>query len=234
MLARALELEGMDGVALALGIGGNFIECAACFVIAAPQRRRQWGSILMAMPIPEGENAPQQGMAVAQAVRSKFFILSAAAAFLALVAQVGTIAHVFKWALERAGGDTAAITVATLAFCSLTGRLICGAVLDRLNLFVFVMIIYALQAVAMFGMALVEGELVVLTLTAFFGFTVGNVLMAQPLLVATAFWRKRFPAYLKPASAGNEWRRRFGAGGHWLDLRLWRRLRQRLCFCRPV
>ena len=43
------------------------------------------------------------------------------------MAQVGTIAHVFKWALERANGETAAITVATLAFCSLTGRLICGA-----------------------------------------------------------------------------------------------------------
>ena len=150
------------------------------------------------------------------------------------MAQVGTIAHVFKWALERADGETAAITVATLAFCSLTGRLICGAVLDRLNLFVFVMIIYALQAVAMFGMALVEGALAVLMLTAFFGFTVGNVLMAQPLLVATAFGVRDFPRILKPASAGNEWWRRFGAGGHWLDLRLWRRLRQWLRVCRPL
>ena len=102
----------------------------------------------------------------------------------------------FKWALERADGETAAITVASLAFCSLTGRLICGAVLDRLNLFVFVLVIYTLQGLVMFGMALVEGAVAVLMLTAFFGFTVGNVLMAQPLLVAAAFGVRDFPRIL--------------------------------------
>ena len=186
MLARVLELDGIDGLRAPWTMAVILLNIPLALFLLRPEPKAMGLNPDGDADDPQGENAPQQGMAAAQAMRSKFFLFSAAAAFLALMAQVGTIAHVFKWALERADGETAAITVATLAFCSLTGRLICGAVLDRLNLFVFVMVIYALQAVAMFGMALVEGTLAVLMLTAFFGFTVGNVLMAQPLLVAAA------------------------------------------------
>ncbi|MGB2449091.1 MAG: MFS transporter, partial [Parvibaculales bacterium] len=196
MLARVLELDGMDGLRAPWTMAVILLNIPLALFLLRPEPQAMGLNPDGDADDPQGENAPQQGMAAAQAMRSKFFLFSAAAAFLALMAQVGTIAHVFKWALERADGETAAITVATLAFCSLTGRLICGAVLDRLNLFVFVMVIYALQAVAMFGMALVEGALAVLMLTAFFGFTVGNVLMAQPLLVATAFGVRDFPRVL--------------------------------------
>ena len=48
----------------------------------------------------------------------------------------------------------------------------------------------------MFGMAMVEGDLAVLLFTAFFGFTVGNILMSQPLLVASAFGVRDFPRIL--------------------------------------
>ena len=142
MLARALELDGMDGLRAPWISVAILLNVPLALLLLRPDPQTMGLNPDGDADDPQGENAPQQGMAAAQAVRSKFFLLSAAAAFLALMAQVGTIAHVFKWALERADGDTAAITVATLAFCSLTGRLICGAVLDRLNLFVFVMIIF--------------------------------------------------------------------------------------------
>ena len=196
MLARALELDGMDGLRTPWALAVILLNIPFALFLLRPAPQSMGLNPDGDAADPQGENAPQQGMAAAQAVRSRFFLFSAAAAFLALVAQVGTIAHVFKWALERADGETAAITVASLAFCSLTGRLICGAVLDRLNLFVFVMVIYLLQALAMFGMAMVEGVWPVLMLTAFFGFTVGNVLMAQPLLVAAAFGVRDFPRIL--------------------------------------
>ncbi|MBL71410.1 MAG: MFS transporter [Rhodobiaceae bacterium] len=196
LLARALEIDGMGGLREPWVLVVILFNVPLALLLLRPDPQAMGLSPDGDNDDLLGENAPQQGMAAVQAIRSRFFLFSAAAAFLALLAQVGTIAHVFKWALERANGETAAITVATLAFCSLTGRLICGAVLDRLNLFVFVMVIYALQAVAMFGMALVEGTLAVLMLTAFFGFTVGNVLMAQPLLVAAAFGVRDFPRIL--------------------------------------
>ena len=196
MLARVLELDGMDGLRAPWTMAVILLNIPLALFYYAPSRR-QWGSTPMAMPMTrKGKMRRSKAWRRRRLCAASFSYFSAAAAFLALMAQVGTIAHVFKWALERADGETAAITVATLALCSLTGRLICGAVLDRLNLFVFVMVIYALQAVAMFGMALVEGALAVLMMTAFFGFTVGNVLMAQPLLVATAFGVRDFPRIL--------------------------------------
>ena len=196
MLARVLDLDGMDGLRAPWAMAVILLNIPFAVFLLRPEPQAMGLNPDGDAADPAGENAPQQGMEVARAVRSNFFLFSAAAAFLALMAQVGTIAHVFKWALERADGETAAITVASLAFCSLTGRLICGAVLDRLNLFVFVLVIYALQGLVMFGMALVEGAVAVLMLTAFFGFTVGNVLMAQPLLVAAAFGVRDFPRIL--------------------------------------
>ena len=196
MLARVLDLDGMDGLRAPWAMAVILLNIPLAVFLLRPEPQAMGLNPDGDAADPAGENAPQQGMEVARAVRSNFFLFSAAAAFLALMAQVGTIAHVFKWALERADGEIAAITVASLAFCSLTGRLICGAVLDRLNLFVFVLVIYALQGLVMFGMALVEGAVAVLMLTAFFGFTVGNVLMAQPLLVAAAFGVRDFPRIL--------------------------------------
>jgi len=137
-----------------------------------------------------------QGLSAGEAVRSRFFRWSASASILALMAQVGTIAHVFKWGLERADAETAAITIASVAFCSLIGRLICGAILDRLNLYKFVLTVYLLQAATLFAMSMAQGELAVLAMTMLFGFTVGNILMVQPLLVAAAFGLRDFPRIL--------------------------------------
>ena len=144
----------------------------------------------------DGANPAEQGWSAAEALRSRFFLLFGTASIFALMTQVGTIAHVFKWGLERADSDIAAITVASLAFCSLTGRLVCGALLDRMNLFRFVLGLYLVQSVAMFGMAVAEGGLWVLSMTVLFGLTVGNILMAQPLLVAAAFGLRDFPRIL--------------------------------------
>ncbi len=136
------------------------------------------------------------GMKASHAIRTRFFKLSALAAVFALLTQVGTIAHLYGWALERSEISTAAGTLALLALCSLTGRLICGAFLDRINLFAFVLVLYGLQSLAMLGMAFAEGRLATLAMTAVFGFTVGNILMAQALLVGKAFGVKDFPRIL--------------------------------------
>ena len=45
-------------------------------------------------------------------------------------------------------------------------------------------------------MSMAQGELAVLAMTMVFGFTVGNILMVQPLLVAAAFGLRDFPRIL--------------------------------------
>ena len=195
-LARMLELDGMDAMRAPWALAVILFNIPLALILLRPTPQTMGLNPDGDGDNQQAENNTQTGFSAAEAMKSRFFRLSAAAAFLALMAQVGTIAHIFKWGLERAGDETAAITVALLAVCSLTGRLVCGAVLDRLNLFVFVLVIYALQATAMFGMAMVEGDLAVLLFTAFFGFTVGNILMSQPLLVASAFGVRDFPRIL--------------------------------------
>jgi len=140
--------------------------------------------------------ASQIGMSATQAIRTRFFILSAIASVFAMATQVGTIAHIFNWGLERADAATAAATLALMAFCSLTGRLICGAFLDRLNIYPFVLALYLLQTLAMIGIAFAEGYLMVTLMTVLFGATVGNILMSQPLLIGKAFGVREFPRIL--------------------------------------
>lgn len=200
LLARALDLNGLEGMRTpwAMAVILFNIPLAVILLRPAPEAMglKPDGDGLLETEVDTQVSMEGDGMEAGAALRSPYFRLLATASLLALMAQVGTIAHVFTWALERANAETAAITVASLAFCSLTGRLICGAVLDRLNLFVFVLTIYALQALAMFAMAFAQGAPAVLALTAFFGFTVGNILMSQPLLVAAAFGVRDFPRIL--------------------------------------
>jgi len=136
------------------------------------------------------------GIEAARAIRSRFFLLSAFASMFALLSQVGAIAHVYSWALERASPETATISVSLLAGCSFISRLICGSFLDRISLYPFVLALYILQALAMAIIAFVASDAYVLLTTAFFGVTVGNILMSGPLLIGRAFGTRDFPRIL--------------------------------------
>ncbi len=136
------------------------------------------------------------GIDAAQAVRTRFFLFSAFASIFALLTQVGTIAHVYSWALERADPATAAISLSLVAGFSFTGRLICGTFLDRISIYPFVLGLYIAQGLSMAVIAFASGETFVLIATALFGVTVGNILMSQPLLIGRAFGTRDFPRIL--------------------------------------
>lgn len=144
----------------------------------------------------DGTNPGNDGIEAARAVRSRFFLLSAFASLFALLTQVGAIAHIYSWALERATPETATISVSLLAGCSFISRLICGSFLDRISLYPFVLTLYFLQGLAMVVIAFASGEAYVLAATAFFGAMVGNILMSGPLLIGRAFGTRDFPRIL--------------------------------------
>ncbi len=136
------------------------------------------------------------GIEAARAVRSRFFLMSAFASVFAMMTQVGAIAHVYSWALERANPETATISVSLLAGFSFASRLICGSFLDKISIYPFVLALYILQGLAMSVIAFADGETYVLAATAFFGATVGNILMSQPLLIGRGFGTRDFPRIL--------------------------------------
>ena len=75
MLARALELDGMDGLRAPWISVAILLNVPLALLLLRPDPQTMGLNPDGDADDPQGENAPQQGMAAAQAVRSKFFLL---------------------------------------------------------------------------------------------------------------------------------------------------------------
>ena len=148
--------------------------------------------------------------AVALALRSRFFVGAAVAYVLMMGAQVGVVSHIFNHAAQVAGQSIASSAVATLAFCSIVGRLAGGLAVRSVPIRAFTMGNVAGQAVGITVLAFAQTGPAVLVGAACFGVTVGNLLMLQPLLLATAFGVRDYPRIY---SVANLWMTVGIAGG---------------------
>lgn len=153
---------------------------------------------------------PPDEAEVASALRSRFFVGAAAAYVLMMGAQVGVITHIFNHVDKVAGQSVASSSVATLAFCSIVGRLLGGLVVRRFPIRAFTMLNVVGQAAGIAALAVAQTGTVVLIGAACFGVTVGNLLMLQPLLMATAFGVRDYPRIY---SVANLWMTVGVAGG---------------------
>jgi MFS family permease len=143
---------------------------------------------------PDGDPAPLPGAPVAvpgplagEAARTRFFVAVTAAHLLAMLAQVGGIAHLFNLTGERATVGLAAAVVQVLAFSSLAGRLLGGVVAARVSMRGLAIALMVMQAGSLVLLAVADGAVGLLTATVLFGVTVGNLLMLHPLLLAERF-----------------------------------------------
>jgi MFS family permease len=141
----------------------------------------------------DGEPAELAGMPYADVVRTRLFRGITAAWTLALLAQVGGMAHVFSLADERVDEGTAALIVSVLAASSMTGRLIGGWLLTRLDLRTTCLGWFALQAVGLSSLAFFDVRVALLVSASLFGFSVGNVLLLQPVVLADLFGVRDYP-----------------------------------------
>ncbi len=146
---------------------------------------------------PDGAPRPPQPRAVDGApfniaVRSPFFLWMCLAYAMIFLAQVGGIAQLYSLAAERVDTDTAAISVSTLAFTSVVARLAGGVVLRWVSIRAVTMTLTLAQAGALACLANAGSRTTLLASTMFFGLSVGNLLMLQPLLLADAFGVKDY------------------------------------------
>ena len=141
----------------------------------------------------DDEAAPAHGMPYGEAVRSANFRTITLAWTLALLAQVGGIAHLFSLVDDRGGGDTAALAVSVLAASSMVGRLLGGWLLVRVSLRPAALTWTALQAVGLAGLGLLDGRAGLIVCASIFGFSVGNILLLQPIVLAEVFGVRDFP-----------------------------------------
>lgn len=123
----------------------------------------------------------------AEAKRSTFFYAVSIAYLFLLGAQVGAIAHLFRFANLRDGPRTAALSLAFLAAASITGRLSGGWLLLRISARTFALALMAVQGASLIMLALAEGRIAILAAVVMFGITIGNSLMMHPILLADRF-----------------------------------------------
>lgn len=139
-------------------------------------------------PHPDGGTPrPADGDAVADAVRTRFFAAVTGAHLLAMLAQVGGMAHLYNLVSERRGAPLAATALSVLAVSSLLGRLAGGALATRVPLRVLAVVLATVQGAALLLLAAAHSSAAVLLATVLFGVTVGNLLMLHPLLLAERF-----------------------------------------------
>ncbi|MCW2665910.1 MAG: major facilitator superfamily 1 [Frankiales bacterium] len=143
---------------------------------------------------PDGDPAPPQdappaplGEMAVDAVRTRFFRAVTLAHLLAMMAQVGGIAHLFNLVSERFDEGLAATALQLMAFSSLAGRLAGGYVAARTSQRSMALVLMVGQGAGLVLVATVPGRLSVLLATVLFGITVGNLLMLHPLLLAERF-----------------------------------------------
>ncbi|MEO0961042.1 MAG: MFS transporter [Pseudomonadota bacterium] len=139
-------------------------------------------------PLADGEHdGPPDGVPMAVAIRSRFFIGVTAAYVFAMMAQVGALSHQFRLVTVREDAALAAIAVSVLAASSIIGRLLGGVALSRLPIRTFTLAFMAMQAVGLTAFAFAEDAVALIAASVLFGVTVGNILMLQPLLLGEAF-----------------------------------------------
>ena len=86
--------------------------------------------------------------------------------------------------------------MSAIALGSVFGRLAGGAVADRLPLMRFTVVLAVGQGTTLAGIAFADSRLSLAIVAFLFGTTVGNLLMLQPLLIASVR-RPRLPAHLR-------------------------------------
>lgn len=143
---------------------------------------------------PDGDPVPAPGTPLSppgpsarEAMRTRFFVAVTLAHLLAMLAQVGGIAHLFNLVAERADPALAATAVSVLAVSSLAGRLAGGWVSARTSMRGLALVLMVGQAASLGLLVTSQGRHALLAITALFGLTVGNLLMLHPLMLAERF-----------------------------------------------
>jgi MFS family permease len=187
LVATAIDRYGLSAVTpwLALVLLAGIVPVTALLLRPSPQALGL---------LPDGDAAPAPGQPVAyagalaaEALRTRFFAAVTLAHLLAMLAQVGGIAHLYNLVAERADPAFAKYVMSLLAISSLVGRLAGGWVAGRTSMRGLALVLMVGQAAALAVLSVTDGRGALLVVTVAFGITVGNLLMLHPLLLAERF-----------------------------------------------
>lgn len=143
--------------------------------------------------MPDGEPKPDNhvvdlpGVALADAIRTKFFWVVTVGYVLVMGAQVGAIQQIVKLVEERTTPGTAALATSVLSGASVVFRLVGGRIIPKFPLAKFMVFVATIQGTAIVIIGQMDSTVPLMLSIGLFGAMVGNVLMMQSLLIAQRF-----------------------------------------------
>ena len=120
---------------------------------------------------------------------------------LVLLAQVGFIVHQISFMEPLIGRDRAGLAVSLMTVMAVTGRVLVGMMIDRLDQRVVSAVLFVSQALAIGAMVHFPGEAVLFTASAVFGFTVGNAITLPAVIVHHEFDARQFGVVVSLSTA---------------------------------
>jgi MFS family permease len=146
------------------------------------------------------------------ALRDIGFLSIATAFALVLFAQVGFIVHLISFLDPVIGRESAAVAVAFLTAMAMLGRIVFSTVIDRLNQRLASALSFLSQAVALLVVIHSHDAIVLITASAVFGFSVGNLITLPSLIVQREFPPAHFGVLISLVTAINQVTYAFGPG----------------------
>lgn len=148
----------------------------------------------------------------AQALRSlQFWTMTLPFAF-AISAQVGFLVHQLAFLQPKIGLQTASYAVAVTTFMAVLGRLVVGAVIDRLNQRIVSAVSFVSQTSALLLLLNTDNQAMMFIGCAIFGFSVGNLITFPSLIIFREFGAASFGMLVGLSVAINQVIYAFGPG----------------------
>jgi MFS family permease len=160
-------------------------------------------------PAPQAQSA---GAIRSSAFRTRSFWTITVPFALALVAQVGFIVHQIAFLDPSIGRAHASIAVSVMSVMAVVGRLIFGAVVDRLDQRKASAASFASQALALVVMVNTTNEYALFAASALFGFSVGNLITLPSLIIQREFDARSFGVLVSLVTAICQFTYAFGPG----------------------
>ena len=137
--------------------------------------------------LPDAAPTQVAGESFDTAKSSHFFKWATAAYVLLMASQVGGLQQLVRLVEERTSKSTASATTLIVAITSVVARLVGGQVAAKVRLTGYASTLGFLQGLGLVALAFANQRVTIFAALVFFGITVGNLLMLQPLLIAQRF-----------------------------------------------
>ena len=181
----------------------------ALWVGHPPERAMPPADAFDTRPAPLAHSA---GAIRAHAFRTTSFWTITVPFALALTAQVGFIVHQIAFLAPLIGRAHASIAVSMMSVMAVVGRLIFGAVVDRLDQRKASAASFASQALALIVMINTTNEYALFAASALFGFSVGNLITLPSLIIQREFDVRSFGVLVSLVTAICQFTYAFGPG----------------------